>query len=137
MARAKDCLPLGFETEIANTPMEKKIIFLCGQLALMLIGKNRSYGNSVEKPVSIFAPALSPIDKIHVRMDDKLKRILTARETGKPDNEDAELDLTGYLVLKRAMVQLTAESAKEGEPRQSAVKGSTSDRDDRSTTDLT
>lgn len=37
---------------------------------------------------------------INIRMDDKLSRIARGDGSG---NEDAELDLLGYLILKRAI----------------------------------
>lgn len=60
----------------------------------MLLAKNAAYGNSALDPVRIFSRA-SPEEQILVRIDDKLSRL----SRGKPDNEDAVLDLLGYLVL--------------------------------------
>lgn len=62
----------------------------------LLIAKNVAYGDSALSPVRIFSKA-SPVEQIRVRIDDKLSRL----KTGLPDNEDAEMDMLGYLVLLR------------------------------------
>lgn len=63
----------------------------------MLVEKNRKYGNSALNPIRIFSSS-SAVEQLNVRIDDKLKRIQNQQED---DDEDAELDLIGYLVLKR------------------------------------
>lgn len=70
---------------------------VCDQIKEMLIDKNRKYGDSAVYPVRIFSQA-DNIEQINVRIDDKLSRIMSAQDD---DTEDAELDLIGYLVLKR------------------------------------
>jgi hypothetical protein len=45
----------------------------------------------------IFSSA-GPVEQINVRIDDKLSRLRSAQDD---DIEDAELDLLGYLILKR------------------------------------
>jgi hypothetical protein len=69
----------------------------CEHIADMLCAKNRKYGNSALAPMRIFSAA-EPIEQINVRIDDKLSRIQSAQDD---DTEDAELDLIGYLILKR------------------------------------
>jgi hypothetical protein len=66
-------------------------------VAKLLIEKNKKYGNSALQPKRIFSSA-SPIEQINVRIDDKLSRIANQNEG---EDEDVELDLIGYLVLKR------------------------------------
>ena len=61
----------------------------------MLIEKNNAYGNSVFEPAGIFSK-LNPVEGLKIRIDDKLKRIKNGDIT-----EDSEMDLIGYLVLKR------------------------------------
>jgi hypothetical protein len=61
----------------------------------MLIEKNRKYGNSALEPVRIFSRA-DTAEQIRVRIDDKLSRIRTQADD---DDEDAYMDLAGYLVL--------------------------------------
>jgi len=69
----------------------------CDCICSMLLEKNRRYGNSALEPQRIFSRA-DPIEQINVRIDDKLSRIQSAQAD---DTEDAELDLIGYLILKR------------------------------------
>lgn len=61
----------------------------------MLIMKNKKYGNSALEPKRIFSNA-SAKEQILVRIDDKLSRIANQNID---DDEDAVLDLIGYLVL--------------------------------------
>lgn len=70
---------------------------VCEQIKRMLLEKNRKYGDSALNPKRIFSKADS-IEQINVRIDDKLSRIASAQDD---DTEDAELDLIGYLILKR------------------------------------
>lgn len=63
----------------------------------LLESKNKAYGNSAFNPVRIFSKA-DTIEQINVRMDDKLSRMARGLSAG----EDPELDLLGYLILKRA-----------------------------------
>ena len=61
----------------------------------MLQAKNASYGNSALDPICCFSKA-SALDKIKVRIDDKLSRIKRGSEyTG----DDTINDLIGYLIL--------------------------------------
>jgi hypothetical protein len=67
----------------------------CDQIKKMLLEKNAAYGNSAFHPQRIFSK-LGPEDRIRVRLDDKLARIVAGNEDL---NEDAILDTVGYLVL--------------------------------------
>lgn len=69
----------------------------CFALCAMLLEKNRQYGDSALSPVRVFSRD-DTIEQINVRIDDKLSRIKSGQED---DDEDAEKDLIGYLVLKR------------------------------------
>lgn len=71
----------------------------CRNVAELLISKNERYGNSAVEPVRIFSSS-DPIEQINVRIDDKLSRIKNQKLKG-VDDEDPELDLIGYLILKR------------------------------------
>ena len=66
-------------------------------VGLMLVEKNRRYGDSALNPVRVFSKA-GAVEQILVRIDDKLSRL--ARGTGE-ETEDVEMDLLGYLVLLR------------------------------------
>lgn len=78
----------------------------CDAIKSMLIAKNNAYGNAAADPLNIFSK-LDTVDKINVRMDDKLSRISRGDGSG---NEDAELDLIGYLLLKRVVLKANYEN---------------------------
>jgi hypothetical protein len=79
------------------------IVEECGAIMDMLLDKNRKYGNSAIQPKRIFSKA-NPIEQINVRIDDKLSRIESAQGD---DTEDAEMDLIGYLILKRVAERIS------------------------------
>lgn len=79
--------------------MKNKIKEVCDEICSMLQKKNESYGNSASEPVRIFSK-VNAIEQINVRIDDKLSRILRGHEI---DGDDTEIDLIGYLILKRAI----------------------------------
>lgn len=66
----------------------------------MLKAKNKAYGNSALDPIRVFSKA-DPIEQLNVRIDDKLSRIMRGSESG----EDVDLDLIGYLVIRRIAKQ--------------------------------
>ena len=70
---------------------------VCDDVKRVLLEKNRAYGNSALDPVRIFSRA-DPVEQLNVRIDDKLSRIARGREFA---GDDTELDLIGYLVLRR------------------------------------
>jgi hypothetical protein len=74
-----------------------QIVIECRAIKMMLLEKNRKYGDSALEPLGVFAPNLTPAQSIRVRIDDKLKRM---RNQGGED-EDVVLDLIGYLILLR------------------------------------
>ena len=76
---------------------QKRITEICDEIKNILLEKNRKYGDSAINPKRVFSKA-SPTEQINVRLDDKLSRIMSAQDD---DTEDAELDLIGYLILKR------------------------------------
>jgi hypothetical protein len=80
---------------MANTQQE--IVEECNSIAEMLCEKNRKYGDSALNPVRVFSRC-DALEQINVRIDDKLSRLRSAQGD---DTEDAEMDLIGYLILKR------------------------------------
>ena len=66
----------------------------------MLVTKNKSYGNSALDPVRIFSRS-DPVEQLNVRIDDKISRIM---QGGEYPGDDTELDLIGYLILKRIAI---------------------------------
>ena len=78
------------------------IIKICDEIKIILLNKNRKYGDSAINPVRIFSKADS-VEQINVRIDDKISRIKSSQDD---DTEDAELDLIGYLILKRVAIDI-------------------------------
>ena len=69
----------------------------CDAIKLMLLEKNRKYGDSALHPTRVFSKA-SAVEQILVRIDDKLSRVASAQTD---EDEDVVRDLVGYLVLLR------------------------------------
>lgn len=76
---------------------EKRIVAVCDLLSKHLIGKHRSYGATALYPIQIFGRGHA-VEGLQVRIDDKLSRI---KNNPSAYDEDAVLDLMGYLVLLR------------------------------------
>jgi hypothetical protein len=88
-------MPLLRETTMDD--LQTAIAKACDEIKGILLEKNRTYGNSALDPLRIFSKA-SLLEQLNVRIDDKLSRIARGSEyTG----DDTELDLIGYLVLRR------------------------------------
>lgn len=83
---------------VQQTRTEADIREACEEIANMLIGKNRSYGDSALNPKHVFS-RLSAVEGIQARIDDKLARLMQGNL--KAFGEDPELDLMGYLILLR------------------------------------
>lgn len=80
----------------------------CDAIKEMLLEKNRRYSSSAFYPARIFSKS-DAIEQINVRIDDKLTRI---RNMGpQAEDEDTELDLTGYLILRRVLRKILAMEA--------------------------
>ena len=78
-----------------SAPSGNDILMNCMGIAQMLIEKNISYGDSALDPVRIFSKANS-IEQLHVRIDDKLSRLMKGTEMAGDNDID---DLIGYLIL--------------------------------------
>ena len=76
--------------------VQKLIAETCDEIKELLLEKNRNYGNAAIDPIRIFSKA-DVLEQINVRLDDKLSRLARGSNAG----EDVELDLVGYIVLKR------------------------------------
>ncbi len=83
----------------------KVIADVCDEVKAMLIEKHQRYGSSATAPLRIFAKS-DTVEQINVRIDDKLSRISRGSDGG----EDTELDLIGYLILKRVALRLQGRS---------------------------
>ncbi len=66
------------------------------EIGAMLLAKNKAYGNSALEPVSVFARDVSTMQRLGVRLDDKVSRLQRGHEYA---DEDTLLDIVGYLVL--------------------------------------
>ena len=102
-------LPTGFNPvaglEFLHTALDsdndtQQLITIAGiRLTCLLVHKNRRYGNSALEPISVFARDISPQERMAVRMDDKINRIVSGQGTQAGDGEDPRVDLAGYLLL--------------------------------------
>ncbi len=82
---------------------QKRIKEVCSSICELLLKKNADYGNSFAHPIGVFSQA-SAEEQLNVRIDDKLKRIQNQTQGHDPSIlEDTELDLIGYLILKRVL----------------------------------
>lgn len=92
-----------------KVPLERYrqlITMECKAVEELLIAKNREYGASVFHPIGVFSRA-QPHEQIDVRIDDKLSRLRAIQDLdGVMVHEDTELDLIGYLILKRVARRL-------------------------------
>lgn len=88
--------------EINLKIVKEMIIKECDDIKLLLLEKNKKYGNSALQPKRIFSKQNS-VEQIKVRIDDKLSRIQTTGISlnDSKESEDVTKDLIGYLVLLR------------------------------------
>tara|TARA_R110000796_G_scaffold41747_3_gene103301 strand:+ start:1339 stop:1566 length:228 start_codon:yes stop_codon:yes gene_type:complete len=71
------------------------------KVTLLLISKNKAYGNSATQPANIFSQG-NAVDSICARIDDKLMRI---KNKGINENTlDTVDDLIGYLCLLKIAI---------------------------------
>ena len=89
---------------MTNTEVQAAIAQVCDDVKQTLLEKNRAYGNSALEPLRIFSHADS-VEQLNVRIDDKLSRVARGSEYA---GDDTELDLIGYLVLRRVARMLAA-----------------------------
>jgi hypothetical protein len=87
---------------VSETGVETTIAAVCDEVKDLLVRKNRAYGNSALAPLRIFSKA-EPVEQLNVRIDDKLSRIARGSEFA---GDDTELDLIGYLILRRVARRL-------------------------------
>lgn len=93
---------------VDTNTMKAMIEAECAYISDMLYQKNLKYQNSVLSSSGVFSK-LDPIERINVRMEDKLSRL----QNGLADDEDAEMDLAGYLILKRVVSKIIANEGRE------------------------
>lgn len=90
---------------MTGTEAQALISQTCREIETLLLAKNRDYGNSALAPMRIFSRA-DTIEQLNIRIDDKLSRIVN--RVNKTIAEDTELDLIGYLILRRIAVKAAA-----------------------------
>jgi hypothetical protein len=78
---------------------------VCDEVKNLLLSKNLKYGDSAINPIRLFSSS-SNEEQIKVRIDDKLSRIRNQPEN---EDEDATLDLIGYLVLLKVAKKIKEE----------------------------
>lgn len=88
---------LAYEYLDSLNETQELVLNECLDIGMLLIEKNRKYGNSALDPLRLFSKA-DPIEAIKVRIDDKLSRLRNAADD---EDEDVVKDLMGYLVLLR------------------------------------
>lgn len=82
---------------------------VCNEIKDLLLSKNRKYGDSALNPTRIFSKA-NNLEQINVRIDDKLSRIASRQND---EDEDVELDLIGYLILKQVALKINKTKKKK------------------------
>lgn len=90
-------MPRGEDHLLMNDSFEQDVYNELSAIADMLVSKNKKYGNSALKPMRVFSK-MDALEQINVRIDDKLSRIANRKND---EDEDPELDLIGYLILRR------------------------------------
>lgn len=80
--------------EGAALSTQQQIIQVCDQIKMVLLEKNKRYGNSALQPKHIFSK-LSASESIKQRLDDKISRVMNSDELRKNDT----CDIIGYLIL--------------------------------------
>lgn len=83
-------------SDVRLTRTQRDIKRICEEIKVLLIDKNRKYGDSCLNPVRVFSNA-DVYEQINVRLDDKLSRIVSGQTD---EDEDVAIDLIGYLVLR-------------------------------------
>ena len=94
--------PYPLETPKANSANQQQVFQqdlseVVADIQALLIAKNRKYGDAALNPNQTFSN-VPPIELINVRLDDKLARIRNRQDD---EDEDVEVDLIGYLLLKQ------------------------------------
>jgi len=91
-------------------PFNERVRQITDDICQMLQAKNASYGNSALDPICCFSKA-SALEKIKVRIDDKLSRIKRGSEYA---GDDTVNDLIGYLILLKMAQENVNESNTDG-----------------------
>lgn len=82
------------------TDTQRLILTYGLMLTDLVFQKNLRYGNSALEPIAVFAKDISPEQRMAVRMDDKVNRIVHGQGTFANDGENPLVDLAGYILLR-------------------------------------
>lgn len=94
--QAKEIHDLGSEIGIAeSSSFEQSVNRITGDIANLLILKNKAYGDSALNPVRVFSKA-SRMEQLYTRLDDKLSRVQKGHEY---PGDDTIRDIIGYCTL--------------------------------------
>lgn len=90
----------------SDNPSRRVIAHTGLSVTQMVLDKNAAYGDSALRPLPVFSKHLnlSAADRLTIRMDDKINRLLRTDRAAL--NEDALLDLVGYGILYMALEKL-------------------------------
>jgi hypothetical protein len=86
-----------YGTDANSMSNAEAISATCDSIKVLLLEKNKRYGDSALSPVRIFSQ-VDTVEQLLVRIDDKLSRIQKGAGLVSTD-EDVIQDLIGYLVL--------------------------------------
>ena len=78
---------------------------VCDEISAFLQGKNKSYQGSAFRDIVYTGKVIKAEDTINVRIVDKIRRLQS--DNPNFDGEDSELDLCGYIILKRALKKIS------------------------------
>jgi hypothetical protein len=94
----KHATPYNAERTNTHNKFREDLQIVLAELQDFLVQKNIKYGDSALTPTTCFSRNLTPLDGINIRLDDKIKRLMTGDAS---EDEDVELDIIGYLIIKR------------------------------------
>lgn len=81
--------------EIDHDPVKSlKLTRILDSIERLLLEKNKRYGDSALNPLKVFSN-IDPNNKLYVRLDEKLQRVMNSDHLRKNDI----VDIIGYLVL--------------------------------------
>lgn len=100
-------------TPEAEAKFESDLDHVMDKVRLLLLEKNKAYGDSAMNPVRVFSK-MNAMEQLKVRMDDKLSRLARGNELKDESFDDTILDLTGYLFIY--MIQREYEKSRNFNP---------------------
>jgi hypothetical protein len=102
-------------TGMHAAPAASEIAQAAIQVGALLLRKNAAYGDAALSPVEVFSRGIPTSVRLGIRMDDKISRLAK----GNADGEDPEMDLVGYLLLKK--IALAREAAEQPKAKPASI----------------